>query len=127
MNKLFILIPLLSLVACKSVPAGGDGKASIPTQTATWTTVNSYYKLQYGDHILADSTNGTFTMCLPKATGSGAEIDILDPDASWHTFNVTVTGMINGDPTGMVLSAAGSMAHLVDVGGSTGWRVNFIY
>jgi hypothetical protein len=66
-------------------------------------------------------------MILPPATGSGAEINVRDPKASWFNNNVTLTGTVNGDPQGLTLTVAGSWANLVDVGGSTGWKVNFIY
>ncbi len=101
-----------------------------PTLSASpiWTTVTSGgYSLKRGDHILADSTGWAFTMILPPATGSGAEINVRDPKASWFNNNVTLTGTVNGDPQGLTLTVAGSWANLVDVGGSTGWKVNFIY
>lgn len=81
------------------------------------------YNLVAGDRIAADSTGGTFTLTLPTATGSGAEIDILDPQASWFTNNVTVAGTVNG-ATNLILNVAGGSVRLVDVGGGAGWRAN---
>ncbi len=90
----------------------------------TWVTKTANYTLVAGDHIAADSTSATFTLTLPSATGSGAEIDVLDPQASWATNTVTVAGTVNGDSGGAILNIAGATVRFVDVGGGTGWRAN---
>jgi hypothetical protein len=89
----------------------------------TWVTQTANYTLVAGDYIAADSTSGAFTLTLPSATGSGMEIDILDPQGTWATHNVTLSGTVNGDSGGVSLNLAGGSCRLIDVGGAAGWRM----
>lgn len=122
-------LPLATTGAFGAVKPDGSsiaisgGVISATGGAIVWTIKTANYTLVAGNHIAADSTSGIFSLTLPSATGGGVEIDILDPQASWATNNVTVLGTVNGS-TNLILNIAGATVRLVDVGGSAGWRAN---
>lgn len=86
---------------------------------SAWALKTAAYNLVAGDRILANTSGGAFTMTLPAAPATGAEINVIDAMATWGTNNLTIgrNGLtIANDPTDLVCNVAGQRVTLVYTG-----------
>lgn len=98
------------------VSATGGGGSTV------WISKTTNYTLIAGDKII-DSVGG-LAFTLPAATGSGAQIEIIDGQGNWGSNASAIIGKINGDSGGVDLDISAGCIRLVDVGSATGWYAN---
>lgn len=56
----------------------------------SWLFKNSAYTAANGDRIVADTSAGAWSLTLPLAPAAGAQVQVVDAKATWHTNNLTV-------------------------------------
>lgn len=55
-----------------------------------WVRKTTTYTATDGDRIQGDTSGGAWTMTLPASPRHSAEVEVLDPDGSWATNNLTI-------------------------------------
>jgi len=98
---------------------------AIHTDDKTWNFKNAVYNAKHWEKILADTTDGPFTITLPATPENWEVIRIMDFGGTFSTNNLTIDP--NGKP---FMGAAGSkvfdtdhsMIFLVFYNNSGGWR-----
>lgn len=101
----------------------GSGNIVI-SPTVTWSVKTANYTLVAGDHVLADTSGGVFTLTLPATPTTGSAVRIADGGGAFATNNLTVArngSTIMGLAEDMTVSTNNSSFSLVYSG--TTWRI----
>jgi hypothetical protein len=92
----------------------------------SWTTKTTTYSAASGDHILADTSGGAFTITLPGSPSAGTQIMITDASGSFGTNNLTVANNslpIMGVAANWILNTNNANIELVYYNSTYGWRI----
>lgn len=101
-------------------PQGAIGEATTPViATSTYTAVAF-------NMIIADTSDGSFTITLPLSPELGDEVFFRDGAGTWSANPLTVAGNganINGSPLNLVASATCDNFSLVYYNSAQGWII----
>jgi hypothetical protein len=109
-----------------SGPTGASGATgSVGVQGASgalspWGVVSSNFTAKNGDRIIADSSNGSFTITLPANPVTGAYVVVTDAN-DWHANNVTIArngSTIENVSDDLLLTMSGITVELIYSGSS---------
>jgi hypothetical protein len=115
----------------------GNGANALTAATAgvdympavTWITKNTTYNPAIaGDHILANTSGGAFTIYLPASPAAGNTIVIADYAGTFATSNLTIASNGNkilGTIQDLVLNVSNRNATLVYTDSTRGWIILF--
>jgi hypothetical protein len=98
--------------------------AVLPAGGLTYVVKTANYTTQDKEGVLADTSGGAFTVTLPAAPATGAQVVVADSGASWGTNNLTVGrngSTIGGLAQDLVCDITGVSVQLVYDG--TTWEV----
>lgn len=124
LSKYWTLLSNLADVTTK-VPGTDVEWAAIATGTA-WVRKTANYTAVSGDGVLADTSAGAFTVTLPASPTAGSYVEVLDPEGTWATNNLTIARNaqpIMGIAENMVCSENNDAFVLVFDDGTNGWRL----
>ena len=104
-----------------SPPGGGSASFNWTAKTTTYTAVT-------GDHLLADTSGGAFTITLPATPTAGDYIEFNDAKETWATNNLTIArngSNIDSLAEDLVCNVSAKIG-LTYVSATIGWKVDFI-
>ena len=104
-------------------PPGGGGGVSF-----NWTAKTTTYTAVTGDHLLADTSGGAFTITLPATPTAGDYIEFNDAKETWATNNLTIArngSNIDSLAEDLVCNVSAKIG-LTYVSATIGWKVDFI-
>jgi hypothetical protein len=104
-----------------SPPGGGSASFNFTTKTTTYTAVT-------GDHLLADTSGGAFTITLPATPTAGDYIEFNDAKETWATNNLTIArngSNIDSLAENLVCNVSSKIG-LTYINATIGWKVDFI-
>ena len=111
-----------------SGPAGPQGPQGVvgpqgPAGLKDWTVISSNYTATNRDRLIANTSNGSFTVTLPSTANTGDYIQITDGD-DWYTNNLNIdpgAELIEGRSGLMYIPYKGITVELIYSG--TEWQV----
>ena len=104
-------------------PPGGGGGVSF-----NWTAKTTTYTAVTGDHLLADTSGGAFTITLPATPTAGDYIEFNDAKETWATNNLTIArngSNIDSLAENLVCNISSKIG-LTYINATIGWKVDFI-
>lgn len=104
-------------------PPGGGGGVSF-----NWTAKTTTYTAVTGDHLLADTSGGAFTITLPATPTAGDYIEFNDAKETWATNNLTIArngSNIDSLAEDLVCNVSAKIG-LTYINATIGWKVDFI-
>ena len=104
-------------------PPGGGGGVSF-----NWAAKTTTYTAVTGDHLLADTSGGAFTITLPATPTAGDYIEFNDAKETWATNNLTIArngSNIDSLAEDLVCNVSAKIG-LTYVSATIGWKVDFI-
>jgi len=104
-------------------PPGGGGGVSF-----NWTAKTTTYTAVTGDHLLADTSGGAFTITLPATPTAGDYIEFNDAKETWATNNLTIArngSNIDSLAENLVCNVSAKIG-LTYINATIGWKVDFI-
>jgi hypothetical protein len=102
---------------------GGGGGVSF-----NWTAKTTTYTAVTGDHLLADTSGGAFTITLPATPTAGDYIEFNDAKETWATNNLTIArngSNIDSLAENLVCNISAKIG-LTYINATIGWKVDFI-
>ena len=97
-------------------PTGATGASFTPT---TVLVSSASYSMSADDYYVGVNYAGVVSITLPAAS-NGKEIIVKDESGSCETYNITLVGTIDNDPTGAVLAINNGALHMIY---HNGWRI----
>lgn len=114
-----------STVVRDNVVRGPEGPSGPSGALSPWTIKTANYTAVDGDRIVADTSNGSFTITLPSSPIGGAYVQFTD-GASWSNNNLTVArngSTIEGYSQDLLLNISGVTVECIYNSSQNTWEV----
>jgi hypothetical protein len=114
-----------STVVRDNVVRGPEGPSGPSGALNPWTIKTANYTAVDGDRIVADTSNGSFTITLPSSPIGGAYVQFTD-GASWSNNNLTVArngSTIEGYDQDLLLNISGVTVECIYNSSQNTWEV----